>query len=266
MFPTLRSLISKLSRPSCYTLVPKIAAKVEELEASQSQILDLLRELNRDEVPRNASRIYKIGPRRTALYLNELLPQVYLTLVSVLQGVALAVLVDEFRFDYWESNPAVYAYYLSSLLIIVAFWYSYLNAVLDSRWPFHILDTLLHFVVAAAQAVAARNVSVPSQWCSSMAATCIIAAIIYLRQLPLLYQLKELDLFEDPSEICMRIRRGKIIVTFLAVSAGVALLFVPVTASDPQNVVAASLAVVLPTIYIIPIVRGATKFGVSAVG
>ena len=98
------------------------------------------------------------------LFLNELLPQVYLTLVSVLQGVALAVLVDEFNFDF-AGNITTYGYIVSSFLIIVAYWHSYLNGIFDGRWPFRFIDTLLFFMAAATEAIAIRNVTSASQWC-----------------------------------------------------------------------------------------------------
>jgi hypothetical protein len=103
------------------------------LKANQVEILKTLAELKQDDIPRNTNRIYKISRGRNILFLNELLPQVYLTLVSVLEGVVLAVLVDQFSFDFWGNTPIIYAYFAASLLIIVAFWFSYLSAIFDGR-------------------------------------------------------------------------------------------------------------------------------------
>lgn len=266
MFATLRSRLSGFFFPDRIPPKPEITERLRVIEASQSQILELLQELTQDEIPRNTNRLFKISHSRTVLYLNDLLPQVYLTLVSVLQGVVLALLIDEFRFDYWESNVAIYGYMLSSLLIIAAFWFSYLSAMFDGRWPFHFLDTLLFFVLAATQAIAVRNVSDPSRWCASMMVMCLVIAFIYLRQVSLLRQMVASDLFEDPDEARIRIRGVRVIALLSIVAAGIAGAFIPVTASDPQNLVAASLAVAIPMVYIILAIRSTSRVGLDVIG
>lgn len=245
---------------------PDIAMRLNALEGTQARILTLLEESSQNDVPRNANRIYKIGPARTTLYLNDFVPQVYLTLISVLQGVVLAVLIDAFRFDFGESNPAIYAYIFSSFLIIVAFWYAYLSAVLDGRWPFHIVDTLLFFAAATAQAVAVKNVSTPPYWCSAMAVMCLVIGLIYLRQIPLLKGLLQANLFADPGDSARRIRFVRLYSIFFTLAAGIAVLFGRITAANPHNLVAAFAAVAIPIMYMIPAVRGAKGFGIASLG
>lgn len=243
-----------------------VITKLREIEVSQQQILQLIQEARRDDVPRNANRIYKIGSSRTVLFLNELLPQVYLTLVSVLQGVALAVLVDEFKFDFARSNITTYGYIISSFLIIVAFWHSYLNGIFDGRWPFRFIDTLLFFMAAATEAIAVRNVTSPSQWCLAIALTCVFVAVIYFRQVSLLAELVASGIFEDPNEGPLRIRSVRVYVIFFSIAAAIAFVFVPITATNPQNAIAPLLAIAIPVVYIVYVVRGATRFGVDAIG
>jgi hypothetical protein len=245
---------------------PDIATRLNAIEATQARILTLLEESRRDEVPRNANRIYKIGPHRTTLYLNDFVPQVYLTLISVLQGVVLAVLIDEFPFAFGESNPAIYAYICSSFLIIVAFWYAYLSAVLDGRWPFHIVDTLLFFAAATAQAIGVKHVSTPAYWCGAMAVMCVLIALIYLRQIPLLNGLVQANLLDDPGDVARRFWGVRLYTVFFTLAAGIAVLFARITASNPQNLVAAFAAVAIPIMYMIPAVRGAKGFGIDSLG
>jgi hypothetical protein len=244
----------------------EVAAKLREIESTQQQILQLIQEARRDDVPRNANRIYKIGSSRTVLFLNELLPQVYLTLVSVLQGVALAVLVDQFNFDFAGSNITTYGYIFSSFLIIVAFWHSYLNAIFDGRWPFRFIDTLLFFMAAATEAIAIRNVTSPSQWCLAIALMCVFVAVIYFRQVSLLAELVASGIFEDPNEGPLRIRSVRVYVLFFSIAAVMAFVFVPITATNPQNAIAPVLAIAIPVVYIVHAIRGAARFGVDAIG
>lgn len=243
-----------------------VIAKLSAIESSQHQILQLIQESKRDEVPRNANRIYKIGSSRTALFLNEFLPQVYLTLISVLQGVALAVLVDEFSFDYTKTSITTYGYILSSFLIIVAFWHSYLSGIFDGRWPFRFIDTLLFFMAAATETIAIRNVTSPSLWCLAIASMCIVVAVIYFRQVSLLAELVTLGIFEDPNEGSLRIKSVRVLAVFFLIVAGIAFVFVPITASEPQNAIAPLLAMAIPVVYIAHVVRGGARFGVDAIG
>jgi hypothetical protein len=121
----------------------------KKLNASINEALKSLKKMRRNEIPRNSNQIYKIGSARTTLFLNDFLPQVYLTLVSVLQGVALSALINEF--EYGLTSLVTYGYIISSFLIIVAFWHSYLSAIFDGRWPFRFVDTLLFFMAASAE-------------------------------------------------------------------------------------------------------------------
>jgi hypothetical protein len=241
-------------------------SQLKDIELTQHRILAILEDLKRDEVPRNANRIYKIGPARTTLFLNDLLPQVYLTLVSVLQGVALAVLIDQFRFDYVATRPTTYGYFLSSFLITVAFWHSYLNGIFVGRWPFRFIDTLLFFLAATAESIAFRHVAEPSFWCFSIGVMCLLVALIYFRQIPLMAELSTADVFEEPDESNHRNRSVRILGIFLLIGAGIAFIFSPITGANPQNIVAPWIAIALPVIYILYFLRGDAQSGVGAIG
>ncbi len=228
-----------------------LLTKLNDIEKSQLELLNRLERLNLDEVPRNKNGIFKIGQARTIVFLNDLLPQIYLTLVSVLQGVALAVLIDEFRLDYWVMNPMIYGYFIGSFLIIVAFWHSYLSSMLDGRWPFHFIDTLLFFLAATAEGVGVRHISTPSYWCFFMGVMCLVVSLIYFRQVPLLRQLVRTEVFEDPKEAEPRIRDCQRLAWMFIVVAGIAFLFIPITSAYPQNWVAPLIAIAVPIAYIL---------------
>jgi hypothetical protein len=266
MFSYILQIISKVLRIPPDPSIQNIETRLGDIETTQARILRVLEELKQDEIPRNANRIYKISNGRSVLFLNELLPQVYLTLVSVLQGVVLAVLVDKFSFDYWEDNPVIYFYMASSLLIVVAFWFSYLSAIFDGRWPFHIVDTFLFFTSATAQAVAVSHVDNPLRWCQAIIVMCIVVALIYIRQVPLLRELQSLDLFEDHTEVEKRIRSVWLMtVLFLTISI-VAFYYLPIVALDPQNPIAATLVVVFPVIYMIYSVYNIRRMNLDNIG
>jgi hypothetical protein len=243
----------------------ELATKLRNIEKTQLKMLKKLERLNLEEVPRNKSGIFKIGRSRTILFLNDLLPQIYLTLVSVLQGVALAVLIDQFEVEFWDSSPVLYGYFIGSFLIIVAFWHSYLSSILDGRWPFHFIDTLLFFLAAMAEGLGIRHISTPAYWCLFIGLMCLIVSLIYYRQVPLLRQLVHAEIFEDPSEAGPRIRGCQRLGLLFLLMAGIAFIFLPITVANPQNVIAPLIAIAAPIAYIF-YARGRTGFQIDVIG
>lgn len=227
-----------------------LVTRFENIEANQKKILESLQAFENDNIPRNAKGIHKIGPTRTIYFFNNLLPSIYLNLVSVLQGVVLGLLIDEFSFDFWSSSPMTYAYLFSSFLIIIAFWYSYLSAIFDGRWPFHIYDTILFFSAASAQAVAVKHVATPSLWCFSMGIMTVIVGFIYLRQIRLVNELGKQETFQHPAQINIRVRGLRLLVIAFVVMSAAAFFFGSVTVANPETGIAAVLAILLPLIYI----------------
>ena len=266
MMSKIHSLLSRILGTTRHISDAQIEAMLMDLKTNQLEILETLAELKQDDVPRNANRIYKISRGRNILFLNELLPQVYLTLVSVLEGVVLAVLVDEFSFDVWENAPILYAYFVASLFIIVAFWFSYLSAIFDGRWPFHIIDTFLFFSAATAQAISVRYIGEPAHWCQAIIVMCIIVALIYLRQIPLLRKLRDLGLFEDPDEARKRLFSVTILTVFFLVIAAIAFLYLPVITSNPQDPIAAVLVIAFPATYMLYSIYNTKRMGLDDIG
>ena len=74
----------------------------------------------------------KLGAKRIAFQLNTFFPQVHLTLISVLQGVALGVLIAQFEAVSPLSFPAVLLY-VDSLIGIALIWHLYAHGSLNFR-------------------------------------------------------------------------------------------------------------------------------------
>ncbi|MCL4872016.1 MAG: hypothetical protein KJ063_23900 [Anaerolineae bacterium] len=261
----IRTLIARfLSRPH-NPVTSDLNMRLETIEASQAEIMRMLQEFMQNEVPRNVNGIHQIGPARTVFFFNDLLPEVYLTLVSVLQGVTLAILIDEFSFDYWLNSPTTFAYLLASFLIIVAFWYSYLSAMFDGRWPFHLFDTILFFAAATAQAIAVKNVTRPHYWCIATAVMGFFVAIIYARQITLVRELAIQNTFQIPEEADTRILGLKFLTIAFILITVVSFLFAIITARNPDNMLAAFLANLIPAMYIWFAFRNAKEANLDAI-
>jgi hypothetical protein len=120
-----------------------------------------------------------ISSQRTAVQYSELLPQVHLTLVSVFQGVAIAILVS--RFD--DVDPLRLPgtiYYLASLMVVVLIWFMYSWGFVTFSYPLHAWRTLLEFTLMAAEVFAFAFVGNPPRWAFGIAATALAGGCLRL--------------------------------------------------------------------------------------
>jgi len=122
----------------------------------------------------------KLGAKKIAFLFNSFLPQVNLTLISVLQGVALAVLVDQFHEVRLDSFPGALLY-LDSLLAIVVIWYQYVLVFVGYQWPFSVFQIALQFGLVTAQIIAFSHLGTPAVWMFGFAGICFIGSIIWWR-------------------------------------------------------------------------------------
>lgn len=244
-----------------------IVSKLESLESAQALLLQRLEEISNANIPKNNKGLYKVGTTRIIHYLNELTPQIYLTLVSVLQGVALSILVDKFRFDYLADSPIVYFYFASSFLVIVNFWYAFQIVILIRSWPLHFIDALIYFTAAAAQSVGYKNVIAPSYWFASMAGMCFVFVFAYSRQLSINSRIIKEGLNDEaPQEVIKHQSTIRIYIGFFLLATILALILTFVTWYDPANLIAASLAISVPVVYTMIAIREARSYGIDELG
>jgi hypothetical protein len=97
--------------------------------------------------------------------LDELVVNIELTLISIIQGLALAVLagasVQPILRLQWQSWP----YILAGLLVVLIFWSRALVHTLSFiRWPLEFGHTFAYFGATLIEAVALTQVAVPAHW------------------------------------------------------------------------------------------------------
>lgn len=119
----------------------------------------------------------KIGAKRLAIQFSTLLPQVNLTLISVLQGMALGVLIGQFKTVSPLSFPEI-LFYIDSVLVIAIIWHLYANAFLTFIWPFSGKHTLLQFALATVESFAFNSIANPALWVLGLSGTALIGALI----------------------------------------------------------------------------------------
>jgi hypothetical protein len=101
--------------------------------------------------------------------LEGLATGVELTLASVLQGIALAILVPKIVELITGGEVAKLPYIPASLLLLFMVWVMFIgHAISFITWPFDPLHNMLYFLIATSQAVLLFFLDQPAQWFLSL--------------------------------------------------------------------------------------------------
>jgi hypothetical protein len=121
--------------------------------------------------------------------LDSLVVNIELTLVSIIQGVALSVLTEssrgplgDLRFDQW-------LYVLNGLLIILLFWSRSVTHTLTLiRWPLEFGHNFLYIACTLVEAITFTDLADPLLWYAFNAGFAILAWSVFLVDLRLIRQ------------------------------------------------------------------------------
>ena len=127
--------------------------------------------------------------RSTRRQLDALVVNIELTLVSIIQGVALSVLAEsaraplgDLRFDQWP-------YVANGLLVILLFWSrSMAHTLTLIRWPLEFAHNFLYIACTLVEAIQFTDLTVPLEWYAFSTAFGILAWALFLADLRLIRQ------------------------------------------------------------------------------
>jgi hypothetical protein len=114
-----------------------------------------------------------ITGQRMVQQFSTLLPQVHLTLVSILQGLALVVLFTNTKppagFSWNDITSALYAHHwyvphIASLLMVVTAWIEYVYGIFYLHWPVKSLWVTLQFLIVVPEVAAFSSVDQIGPW------------------------------------------------------------------------------------------------------
>ena len=101
--------------------------------------------------------------------LESLATSVELTLASVLQGIALAILVPKIVELITSGAVAKLPYIPASLLLLFMVWVTFIShAISFITWPFDPLHNLMYFLIVSSEAVLLFFLDQPVQWFLSL--------------------------------------------------------------------------------------------------
>ncbi len=118
---------------------------------------------------------------------GSMLPQIHLTLASILQGVAVVFLVSAVNIPKSLTlsgivsalaTTTLYLPFLGSLMFIITAWNQFAFASLYLYWPINSTTSSLQFMLCFAEILTFANISHPSIWLLGMGATFGIGAMI----------------------------------------------------------------------------------------
>ena len=120
--------------------------------------------------------------------LDTMIVEIELTLVSIIQGVALTVLIDNSRQAITELKFIYWPYVFAGLLVIFIFWSrAVLHIITLIRWPLEFGHNFLYIGCALVEAVSFAQLSNPANWFAFGAAFIAAGWVLFFYDLRLIH-------------------------------------------------------------------------------
>ena len=128
----------------------------------------------------------KFSPGRSEL--DSMVVQIELTLVSIIQGVALTVLIENAHSLISEWQLYFWPYVIAGLLVIFVFWSrAVLHIITVIRWPLEFGHNFLYIACALVEAVLFAQIGKPAAWFGFGAAFIAIGWALFVYDLRLIH-------------------------------------------------------------------------------
>jgi len=124
----------------------------------------------------------------TKTQLDTMIVEIELTLVSIIQGVALTVLIDSSRNVITELKFVYWPYVLAGLFVILIFWSrAVLHIITLIRWPLEFGHNFLYIGCALVEAVSFAQLTSPANWFGFGAAFIAAGWVLFFYDLRLIH-------------------------------------------------------------------------------
>lgn len=150
----------------------------------------------------------KISGARTEL--DAMIVEIELTLVSIIQGVALTVLIDSSREVITELKFVYWPYVLAGLLVIFIFWSrAVLHIITVIRWPLEFGHNFLYIGCALVEAVSFAQLTNPANWFGFGAAFIAAGWILFFYDMRLIHARQRDSGGQAGNRLYARVRRDQ---------------------------------------------------------
>ena len=120
--------------------------------------------------------------------LDAMTADVELTLVSIIQGVALTVLIETSREVIAQLDWVMWPYVFSGLIVILVFWSRVVLHILTViRWPLEFGHNFLYIACALVEAFSFAQLGNPARWFAFVAAFLAIGWLLFAYDLRIIH-------------------------------------------------------------------------------
>ena len=142
--------------------------------------------------------------------LDSMIVEIELTLVSIIQGVALTVLIESSRDVITELKFIHWPYVLAGLLVIFIFWSrAVLHIITLIRWPLEFGHNFLYIGCALVEAIAFAQMINPANWFAFGAAFIAAGWVLFFYDLRLIHARQRDSRGEAGNRLYERVRRDQ---------------------------------------------------------
>jgi hypothetical protein len=142
--------------------------------------------------------------------LDAMVVEIELTLVSIIQGVALTVLIENAHAVIADRQLFFWLYIVAGLFIIFVFWSrAVLHILTVIRWPLEFGHNFLYIACALVEAVLFAQIGKPGSWFAFGAAFIAIGWSLFVYDLRLIYARMRDSAGEASDRLSARVRRDQ---------------------------------------------------------
>jgi hypothetical protein len=144
--------------------------------------------------------------------LDGMIVEIELTLVSIIQGVALTVLIESSRDVITDLKFVYWPYVLAGLLVIFIFWSrAVLHIITLIRWPLEFGHNFLYIGCALVEAVSFAQLLKPANWFAFGAAFIASGWILFFYDLRLIHARQRDSGGPAGNRLYQRVRRDQLL-------------------------------------------------------
>ena len=142
--------------------------------------------------------------------LDSMVVEIELTLVSIIQGVALTVLIENAHAVIAEGQLVFWLYVVAGLFIIFVFWSrAVLHILTVIRWPLEFGHNFLYIACALVEAILFAQIGKPASWFGFGGAFIAIGWTLFVYDLRLIYARMRDSAGEASNRLSARVLRDQ---------------------------------------------------------
>jgi hypothetical protein len=149
-------------------------------------------------------------PSAIRFELDSMITDIELTLVSIIQGVALTVLIENARDVVANFHFATWPYVLAALFVILIFWSrAVLHIITVIRWPIEFGHNFLYIGCALVEAISFSQLARPARWFGFGAAFIAVGWLLFAYDLRLINARSRDSAGQASNRMCALVKRDQ---------------------------------------------------------